>query len=106
LLQCVADRLKGHFPDSEQLAHLAGGTFVSMRALPDRVEDKFGLVRSDVTGVFDQPFNVDGREIVATIKIGLACYPEDGREPDELVQNAEAALKEAKTSGEQYLHHR
>jgi EAL domain-containing protein (putative c-di-GMP-specific phosphodiesterase class I) len=49
---------------------------------------------------------VDGREIVAKIKSGLACYPEDGREPNELVQNAEAALKEAKTSGEQYLHHR
>jgi len=106
LLQCVADRLKGHFPDSEQLAHLGGGTFVSMRALPDRMEDKFHHVRSDVTGIFDRPFSVDGREIVAKIKIGLACYPEDGREPDKLVQNAEAALKEAKTSGEQYLHHR
>ena len=36
LLQCVADRLKGHFPDTEQLAHLGGGTFVSMSALPER----------------------------------------------------------------------
>ena len=29
LLQCVAERLKGHFPDTEQLAHLGGGTFLS-----------------------------------------------------------------------------
>jgi diguanylate cyclase (GGDEF)-like protein len=106
LLQCVADRLKGHFPDTEQLAHLGGGTFVSMSALPEHVEEEFHLVHYDVTGVFDRPFSVDGREIVAKIKSGLACYPDDGQEPDKLVQNAEAALKEAKSSGEQYLHHR
>src|SRR5258708_33134533 len=45
-------------------------------------------------------------EIVAKIKTGLACHPEDGREPNELVQNAEAALNRAKTSSEPYLHHR
>jgi diguanylate cyclase (GGDEF)-like protein len=106
LLQCVADRLKAQFPDTEQLAHLGGGTFVSMSALPERLEDEFRLLHHDVTGVFERPFSVDGHEIVAKIKSGLACYPDDGQEPDKLVQNAEAALKEAKTSGEQYLHHR
>lgn len=106
LLQCVADRLKGHFPDTEQLAHLGGGTFVCMCALPERMEDEVRIVHRDFTGLFDRPFNVDGHEIVAKIKSGVACYPEDGKEPNELVQNAEAALKEAKTSGEQYLHHR
>ena len=106
LLQCVADRLKGHFPDSEQLAHLGGGTFVCMSALAERVEDEGQVPHHDFARVFDRPFSVDGHEIVARIKSGLACYPEDGREPNELVQNAEAALKEAKTSGEKYLHHR
>src|SRR3984957_1536554 len=90
LLQCVADRLKGHFPDTEQLAHLGGGTFVSMCALPPRVEDENRIPDHDFTKVFDRPFRVDGHEIVAQIKSGLACYPEDGKEPNELVQNAEA----------------
>jgi diguanylate cyclase (GGDEF)-like protein len=106
LLQCVADRLKGQYPDTEQLAHLGGGTFVSMRALPERAENENRTLHRDFTRLFDRPFSVDGHEIVAKIKTGLACYPEDGQEPNELVQNAEAALKEAKTSGEQYLHHR
>src|SRR6266850_3056946 len=106
LLQCVADRLKGHFPDTEQLAHLSGGTFVSMRALPERVEDEDRALHRDFARLFDRPFSVDGHEIVAKIKTGLACHPEDGREPNELVQNAEAALKEAKASSEPYLHHR
>jgi diguanylate cyclase (GGDEF)-like protein len=106
LLQCVADQLRRHFPDTEQLAHLGGGTFVVMRTLPEGAADDLHLERHDVVAIFDHPFNVDGREILIKVKIGVACYPEDGLEPDKLVQNAEAALKEAKTSGEQYLHHR
>ena len=80
LLQCVADRLKAHFPDTEQLAHLGGGTFLSMSALPDGGNDNAPLHR-DFTRIFDRPFIVDGHEIVAKIKSGLACYPEDGKEP-------------------------
>ncbi len=106
LLQCVADRLKAHFPDTEQLAHLGGGSFVSVCALPPRAEDENRILHHDFTKVFERPFSVDGHEIVAKIKSGLACFPEDGKESNELVQNAEAALKEAKTSGEKYLHHR
>ena len=106
LLQCVADRLKGQFPDTEQLAHLGGGTFVTVSALSEQSEGEFRSLHQAVTRAFERPFSVDGREIAATVKCGVACYPENGQEPDELVQNAEAALKEAKTSGEQYLHHR
>lgn len=106
LLQCVADRLKAHFLDTEQLAHLGGGTFVCMSALPERAEDEIWGLHQEFIRIFDRAFDVDGHKIVATIKSGHACYPEDGKEPSELVQNAEAALKAAKTSGEQYLHHR
>jgi diguanylate cyclase (GGDEF)-like protein len=106
LLQCVADRLKQHFPDTEQLAHLGGGTFACVNALQQRAEAQARTLHDDVARVFARPFTVDGREIAAEIKSGVACYPEDGHEPHKLVQNAEAALKEAKTSGERYLHHR
>ena len=106
LLQCVSDRLKGQYLDTEQLAHLGGGTFVSVSALAQQSEDEFRTLHQEVVRVFDRPFSVDGREIIVTVKCGVACYPDNGQEPDQLVQNAEAALKEAKISGEQYLHHR
>jgi diguanylate cyclase (GGDEF)-like protein len=106
LLQCVSDRLKGQYADTEQLAHLGGGTFVSVSALAEQSEDEFRTLHHEVVRVFDRPFSVDGREIIVTVKCGVACYPDNGQEPDELVQNAEAALKGAKISGEQYLHHR
>src|SRR6195256_2101957 len=106
LLQCVADRLKAHFPDTEQLAHLGGGTFACVNASRERADPAIRTLHDDVTRIFAHPFSVDGRQIVTEIKSRVACFPDDGREANELVQNAEAALKEAKTSGERYLHHR
>lgn len=105
-LQCVADRLKGRFPDTEQLAHLGGGTFVCVNAVPESAGTEFHFLHDEITRIFDHAFGVDGHEIVAKIKSGVACYPQDGTEPSQLVHNAEAALKEAKSSGERYLHHR
>jgi len=105
LLQCVADRLKEQFPDTEQLGHLGGGTFVCMAALQERSPDGQPS-DSEIARLFDRPLNVDGREILVELKSGVACYPEDGQEAGQLVQNAEAALKAAKASGERYLHHR
>jgi EAL domain-containing protein (putative c-di-GMP-specific phosphodiesterase class I) len=100
----VADRLKEYFPDSEQLAHLGGGTFVCMNAMG--TDEETHSLHEDLSRVFDRAFTVDDRELSVRIKSGVACYPDDGKEPHELVQNAEAALKEAKTRGESYLHHR
>jgi len=106
LLQCVADRLKERFPDTEQLAHLGGGTFACVTALNERAAGEAETSHEDITRLFAQAFSVDGREIVTEVKCGVACYPDDAKEPNELVQNAEAALKLARSAGERYLHHR
>jgi diguanylate cyclase (GGDEF)-like protein len=106
LLQSVAQRLKAHCPDTERLAHLAGGTFVIVAPLETVPEGAVQALHRDVMRLFEQPFSIDGRDIEVTAKCGFAFYPDNGRDPNQLVQNAEAALKEAKTQGEQYLHHR
>ncbi|HUA90027.1 MAG TPA: ATP-binding protein, partial [Steroidobacteraceae bacterium] len=106
LLQCVADRLKEHFPDTEQLGHLGGGTFVTVRALPERSAHESQASDDAITRLFSQDVRVDSHEVQVEIRSGVACYPDDGREASRLVQNAEAALKAARSSGERYLHHR
>jgi len=55
LLQCVADRLKAHFPDTEQLAHLGGGTFVCMNASRERAETETRTLHDDITRIFARP---------------------------------------------------
>jgi EAL domain-containing protein (putative c-di-GMP-specific phosphodiesterase class I) len=64
------------------------------------------VAQENITKLFALPFHVDGRELVTEVKCGLALFPDDGREPNELVQNAESALKAARACGEPFLQHR
>jgi diguanylate cyclase (GGDEF)-like protein len=106
LLQCVGDRLKTYCSDTDRLAHLGGGTFASFTALGADVEGEVQALRRSIVQLFDTPFVIEGHQIEIAVRCGIACFPQNGAEPGALVQNAEAALKEAKTSGEKYLHHR
>ncbi len=103
LLQRVADRLKHHLEDDERVGYLGGGTFVVV--LP-RVETSAENVTSFLEStVFRDVFDIEGRALRASFKTGLARFPVDGEDGNTLVQRAEAALKQAKESGEQYLHY-
>src|SRR6266480_1826409 len=88
------------------IAHLRGGTFACVNALRENDTGDLRTLDDELMRLFAEPFRIDGRDVVAEIKSGVACYPQNNIEPHDLVQNAEAALKEAKTSGERHLHHR
>jgi len=106
LLQQVADRLKRHFDSTELLAHFGAGTFgVLMEAAGDE-DEAVHWMQEQVIAVFRAPFNVDGRGIPVDTKCGFARYPDNGNDANALVQNAEAALRSAKSTGEKYQHHR
>jgi len=79
--------------------------------------DQFAAVIFDVDDVGDvvrtidrwrkqwlgEPFSVEGNELRLSAKTGIAIYPTDGTEPVALVKNAEAALKNAKSTGDRLL---
>ena len=106
LLQGVAERLKAQFPDTDRLAHLGGGTFVAAVSLQTGSDRELQEIHRDVMRLFERPFAIEGHDIAVTARCGFALFPDNGREPNQLVQNAEAALKEAKAAGEPYLFHR
>jgi diguanylate cyclase (GGDEF)-like protein/PAS domain S-box-containing protein len=106
LLQQVADRLKRHQDSTELLAHFGGGTFgLIMEAAGDE-DEAVHWMQEQLVEVFRAPFIVDGRGIPVDVKSGFARYPDNGNDANALVQNAEAALRSAKSTGEKYLHHR
>jgi diguanylate cyclase (GGDEF)-like protein/PAS domain S-box-containing protein len=106
LLQQVADRLKRHLDSTELLAHFGGGTFgVIMEAAGDE-DEAVHWMQEQVVEMFRAPFNLDGRGIPVDVKCGFARYPDNGNDANALVQNAEAALRSAKSTGEKYLPHR
>jgi len=46
-----------------------------------------------------QPFTHDGHEFVVTASVGIALYPEHGRDSEDLLGNADASMYYAKLSG-------
>ena len=106
LLQQVAFRLKGLLGNNEQLAYLGTGCFAIVL---ERVSDEEGSLRElqqQMLALFKRPYRIEGRDIPVTAKSGLACNGAESADAESLVQNAEAALRQAKTTGEQYHHHR
>ena len=106
LLQQVADRLKRHQDSTDLMAHFGGGTFgLIMEAAGDE-DEAVHWMQEQVAEVFRAPFTVDGRGIPVDVKCGFARYPDNGNDANALVQNAEGALRSAKSTGEKYLPHR
>jgi diguanylate cyclase (GGDEF)-like protein len=102
LLQCVAARLKDRLHDGA--AHLSGGTFATL--FPVEPGNELRQLRARMAELFADPFIIEGRHIPVSMRAGVAIHPENGEDAGTLVQNAEAALKTAKASGEKMLRHR
>ncbi|MET0281937.1 MAG: EAL domain-containing protein [Steroidobacteraceae bacterium] len=104
LLQHVADRMKRHFPQTDQIAHFGGGTFAALRAQGLRTDEEIRAVAQQQSQkLFGEPFRIEGNTIPVTVRAGFALCPEHGTDATVLVQNAEAALRLARISGEQQL---
>jgi diguanylate cyclase (GGDEF)-like protein len=52
---------------------------------------------------FGATYRVDEQDFRLSASMGLALFPDHGREPEALFMRAESALKKAKASGERYL---
>lgn len=99
LLRATAGRLKARLGDSDRVAHLGAGTFAVSLLGSEAVEPGLTQAREVIRSIFDDPFEVSGREIDVTVRTGVALYPKDAQTPMTLLQNAEAALRRAKETG-------
>jgi diguanylate cyclase len=56
-------------------------------------------VATKILAKFRQPMVVNEHKLMITISIGIALFPEDGTEINDLVKNADKAMYLAKESG-------
>ena len=54
---------------------------------------------SKIMSVFDRPITVKGQEFFTTASAGIAVFPFDGDNPDELIKHADMAMYAAKSKG-------
>ena len=100
LLTEVARRLSGCVRAADTLARLGGDEFVIMLAATQGQETA-GTTARRIQECFRSPFEVEGREIHASISIGIALYPNDARDMEGLMRCADSAMYQAKASGRQ-----
>jgi diguanylate cyclase (GGDEF)-like protein/PAS domain S-box-containing protein len=103
VLKQIAQRLRHALDDRHPVARLGADTFgVVLAGIEDDADIAHVLERKIVASI-SEPLSVGGQELRPSIKCGIALFPGDGTNAEELFRNAEVALKKAKSSGDKYL---
>ncbi|MBF8160773.1 EAL domain-containing protein [Pseudomonas mendocina] len=97
LLVAVAQRLCANLRAQDSLARIGGDEFVLLAEL--RQADDAASVAGQVVSLLSQPFRVDEHELRVSTSVGIAVYPGDGSNQQELLINADAAMYHAKGLG-------
>ena len=103
LLRQVADWLKRILGDTNLLARVGADRFAVVLPEEKQEGDVVRLLETTLKAFLNHPFRLNDAVFRIAAKIGVALYPGDGADADTLFKNAEAALKNAKASGERYL---
>jgi diguanylate cyclase (GGDEF)-like protein len=90
-LQQVALRLQGRLRDHDTLARMGGDEFVALISRVHNREEAEGIARR-LNHCFDLPFLIDGLSVDGAASLGIAVYPDDGQDEDELSRAADDAM--------------
>jgi EAL domain-containing protein (putative c-di-GMP-specific phosphodiesterase class I) len=80
------------------VARLGGDEFTLLMPDVGQAVDA-AKVAKKVLDVVRLPFELEGRELFVTSSVGISLYPDDGRDAETLVKNADAAMYRAKEQG-------
>jgi diguanylate cyclase (GGDEF)-like protein len=98
VLKETAERLKKCMRDVDTVARLEGDEFTCLlEGINCRADME--IVAKRILDSMAKPFKVHGEQIQATASIGVAVYPVDGRQADELLQRVQGALNTVQEAG-------
>jgi diguanylate cyclase (GGDEF)-like protein len=98
LLCSVASRLRSCVRDVDVIARLGGDEFAVLQAVLDKPESAGSLAQRIITTI-NQPYDLDGHQVVTSTSVGIAIGPNDGTSTEQLLRNADMALYRAKSDG-------
>jgi diguanylate cyclase (GGDEF)-like protein len=102
LLQGVAERLNLALRPDEMVARMGGDEFLLVLHLePDTTLEGAAI---QVCSVLEQPVSMEGRELFVHASLGLAVYPDDAHDPEDLKRLADTAMYTAKRQGLSWAH--
>lgn len=99
VLRQISTRLLTVLRESDVLARYAGDEFVVI--LPETDKPTARLIAGRLHAVIaNRPFTISaGQNVIVSLSIGIAAYPEDGATGDNLVRSADTAMYWVKQTG-------
>ena len=103
LLRQISRRLKDALQKTDLLAHIGGDHFAIATHRAEEPGAGVHIILEQVlTALSGELFSVGGNDLRLAVRAGIAVYPADGHDVERLYRNAEAALKDAKRTGQRY----
>jgi diguanylate cyclase (GGDEF)-like protein/PAS domain S-box-containing protein len=99
-LRLAAGSLRRAVREDDTVARLGGDEFVVLLENLGEPLDAEKVV-GEVFQAFSRPFVIEGNEIRVSFSIGVSIFPDDGDDPETLLQSADAAMYRAKDEGKQ-----
>ena len=98
LLKAVGKMLRRSVRRVDTVARIGGDEFVLLVEHVKQEEQLIGLLEK-VQQAMAQPYEVEGYKLSVTGSLGVAIYPDDAENPDQLLQYADTAMYSAKQQG-------
>lgn len=104
LLMQVADRLRASVRPGDLVARFGGDEFIIIAETRSGPSVGESIARR-ICQAIEEPYRVDGHSLNLSCSIGLASYPDDGEQPDELISRADIAMFDVKGKGRAGFRH-
>ena len=98
LLKAASLRLRECLRDTDTLSRQGGDEFlIVLNNMPDT--ESITVVSEKILARLAEPFAIDQHELAISLSIGIAVYPDDGKDFDTLLKQSDTAMYQAKDSG-------
>ncbi|SEN99626.1 PAS domain S-box-containing protein/diguanylate cyclase (GGDEF) domain-containing protein [Duganella sp. CF517] len=98
LLRQFSSRLVDCLRVRDTIGRFGGDEFAAILMLPEGAQNAIAVV-DKIRDSMRRPFDLKGHEVTVTASIGIAVFPDDGTDPDVLIQYADTAMYRAKEAG-------
>lgn len=97
LVQGIAARLSQCIRRTDSVARIGGDEFTVLLEKVTSTNDTVTIAQK-IIDVITEPFNINGQQLRVGSSIGIAVYPEAGRDATTLIKHADMAMYEAKAT--------
>lgn len=98
LLVIAADRLTGALRKSDTVARMGGDEFTLLLGEVEEKNDAV-IIADKILEDFRRPYTINGYKLNITVSIGIAMFPDDGKDIEALMKSSDNALYIAKQNG-------